>query len=286
LTFLSVVNAGSRVFGADRVGNATEMWGSVLGLALLAALNPMRLGLALLMISRPRPGPNLLAYWAGGLTVCVPELLIPLVVLHVTPLFRSARTESPSTATHSTLAYIQIGIGAIGLTIAAVIAVRFFTRPRVHQSAPGGNTSNTALDSAPPAIRRLIGGAQDASAEDESTMRRFLRHARAAWENGSLWLAWVIGLASVPVDGVLFMVAIIMASGAAMASQIIAAIAFIVVMYAAVEIILLGYVVAPAKTEAFVRILHNWVLTYRRQILVTMFTVVGVSQLAEGIGNI
>ena len=64
------------------------MWGSVLGLALMAALNPMRLGLALLMISRPRPGPNLLAYWAGGLTVCVPELLIPLVVLHFTPMFR------------------------------------------------------------------------------------------------------------------------------------------------------------------------------------------------------
>lgn len=53
------------------------MWGSVLGLGILAALNPVRLGLALLMISRPRPGPSLLAYWIGGLTVCVPELLLP-----------------------------------------------------------------------------------------------------------------------------------------------------------------------------------------------------------------
>jgi hypothetical protein len=42
------------------------MWGSVLVLALLAALNPVRLGLALLVISRPRPVQNLLAYWVGG----------------------------------------------------------------------------------------------------------------------------------------------------------------------------------------------------------------------------
>ena len=63
------------------------MWGSVLGLGILAALNPVRLGLALLMISRPRPGPNLLAYWVGGLTVCVPELLAPLILLNFTSIF-------------------------------------------------------------------------------------------------------------------------------------------------------------------------------------------------------
>lgn len=262
------------------------MWGSVLGLALLAALNPMRLGLALLMISRPRPGPNLLAYWAGGLTVCVPELLVPLIVLHFTPMFGSVRHDSPTRTTHSTLAHIQIGIGAIGLTIAAVVAVRFFARPRVPQPAPGGGASGATLDSAaPPAIRRLLGGAQGPPTEDESMMRRLLRRSHDAWQNGSLWIAWVIGLASVPVDGVLFMVAIIMASGATVTAQVGAAIAFVVVMYVAVEIILVGYLIAPVKTHSFVRALHDWVLTYRRQILVTMFTVVGVSQLAEGIGN-
>ncbi|HEY0228740.1 MAG TPA: GAP family protein [Mycobacterium sp.] len=262
------------------------MWGSVLGLALLAALNPMRLGLALLMISRPRPGPNLLAYWAGGLTLCVPELLIPLVVLHFTPMFGSIPHDSPSQTAHSTLAYIQIGIGAIGLSIAAVIAVRFLARQRMYQSAAGGNTPDAVPASGPPtAIERLLGRAQEPPADDESTMRRLLRRGHDAWKNGDLWVAWVIGLASVPVDGVLFMVAIIVASGAAMTTQISAAIAFVLVMYIAVEIILVGYLAAPVKTQAFVRVLHDWVLTYRRQILVTMFTVVGVSQLAEGIRN-
>jgi hypothetical protein len=261
------------------------MWGSVLGLALLAALNPMRLGLALLMISRSRPGPILLAYLAGGLTVCVPELLIPLIVLHFTPLFGIARHDSPGRTTHSTLAHIQIAIGAIGLTIAAVIAVRSLTRQRTRQPAPvGAGTSTTAVGSVLP-MRRLLGGAQDAPAEDESVLRRVVRRACDAWENGSLWVAWVIGLASVPVDGVLFMVAIIVASGAAMTTQLTAAVAFIVVMYAAVEVILVGFLATPARTQALLRLLHDWVRTYRRQILMVMFTVVGVSQLAEGIGG-
>ncbi|SPM36896.1 integral membrane protein [Mycobacterium rhizamassiliense] len=268
---------------ADRAGNVASVWGSVLGLALLAGLNPMRLGLALLMISRPRPGPNLLAYWAGGLTVCVPELLVPVSVLHFTPMFDFARHDKPTQTTHSTLAHIQIGIGAIGLTIAAVIAVRFLTRQREREPA-GAATSTTTLDSALP-MQRLLGRARAAPTEDESTMRRLARRARDAWDNGSLWVAWVIGLASVPVDGVLFMVAIIVASGASMATQLTAAVAFIVVMYAAVEVILIGFLATPARTQALLRLLHDWVRTYRRQILMVMFTVVGVSQLAQGMGG-
>jgi hypothetical protein len=45
---------------------------------------------------------------------------------------------------------------------------------------------------------------------------------------------------------------------------------------------LVGYAAAPARTDALLRGLHDWVRTYHRQILVTVFTVVGISQLAEG----
>jgi hypothetical protein len=81
------------------------------------------------------------------------------------------------------------------------------------------------------------------------------------------------------------MVAIIVVSRAAITTQISAAVAFIVVMYSAVEIILVGYLATPSRTEALVRRLHDWVLTYRSQILIVMFTVVGVSQLAQGLSG-
>ena len=58
-------------------------------LALLITLHPVRLGVILLMISRPRPLQNLFAYWAGCAIAGLYSLLLPLVVLHVTPMFDS-----------------------------------------------------------------------------------------------------------------------------------------------------------------------------------------------------
>ncbi|OBG90840.1 hypothetical protein A5697_10935 [Mycobacterium sp. E3251] len=254
------------------------MWGSVLGLGILAALNPVRLGLALLMISRPRPGPNLLAYWVGGLTVCVPELLAPLMLLNFTSAFGSHRHGSAAPAANSTLPHIQIALGILALSIAAVMAVRFSTRQRVKAGASGG----AAGPDAPIAVPRFLSRARDVSAEERSGMHRLLHRAHRAWEEGSLWIAWVVGLASVPVDGVLFILAIIVASRAAVATQVSASIAFVLLMYSVVEMILVGYVAAPARTQAVLRQLHDWVRAYHRQILVTVFTVVGVTQLAQG----
>ncbi|OBH08920.1 GAP family protein [Mycobacterium sp. E1747] len=256
------------------------MWGSVLGLGILAALNPVRLGLALLMISRPRPAPNLLAYWVGGLTVCVPELLAPLMLLNFTSAFGSFGHGETTKATSSTLAHIQIGLGVLGLSIAAVMVVRFLTRQRAQARVPSDEPATAA---APIAVPRFLSRARDVPAEQRSATRRLLHRAHRAWERGSLWIAWVIGLASVPIDGVLFILAIIVASRAAVATQVSASIAFVLLMYSVVEMILVGYVTAPARTQAVLRQLHDWVRAYHRQILVTVFTVVGVSQLAQGL---
>nr|WP_232003644.1 GAP family protein [Mycobacterium sp. 1465703.0] len=261
---------------------ARIMWGSVLGLGMLAALNPVRLGLALLMISRPRPGPSLLAYWVGGLTVCVPELLIPLVLLNFTPMFGHAGHGSASPSTSSSLGKIQIGLGVVGLTIAAVLTVRFIKQSRTPEPARE-QTELSMVSGAPVAMPRLLTRAQEVSTDDPSLFRRLLGRIHSAWESGASWVAWVIGVIAVPVDGVLFIVAIIAASGASVTMQIGASVAFILLMYAIVEIILVGYVAAPAKTQSLLRVLHDWVQAYHRQILVALFTVVGMSQLAQGL---
>ena len=65
------------------------MWGELLGLALLVSLNPMLVGFILLVISRPRPVQNLLAFWVGCLIVNVPAYLVSLMVLHLVPTFTS-----------------------------------------------------------------------------------------------------------------------------------------------------------------------------------------------------
>ena len=65
------------------------MWGSLLVLAFLMTIHPMRLGVTLLVISRRQPMQNLLAYWIGCVLVGLLVLVVPLMVLHVTPTFAS-----------------------------------------------------------------------------------------------------------------------------------------------------------------------------------------------------
>jgi hypothetical protein len=253
----------------------------VLGLALLATLNPARIGGVLLLISRPRPMQNLFAYWVGALTVTVPALLIALMVLHFTP-------NLPRLAASSTVRHIQIGIGVLALSIAAVMTVRFTARRRAHLPAPGGNTSTLALDSnSPTATSRQPGRAQDTPTEGGSAIRRLLGRAHNAWENGSLWVAFLFGLGTPPApDAILFVAAFIAASGAAIGAQVSAAIAYTFGMFAIIEITLASYLVTPAKTQAVLRVLHGWARAHRRKILVAMFAVVGVALVANGMSSV
>ena len=272
-------------------GNVSAVWGSVLGVALLIALNPVRLGVILLMVSRPRPLQNLLAFGAGNLIVGIPAVLVPLVVLHVTPMFRSFVEGLGTAAAVATVRHVQIGMGMLALSIAALMVARSLMRARslrrrqrTHLPTPGGTTSTLVLDSnSPTAISRLPGRAQNAATEDESAIRRLLGRANNAWENGSLWVALVWGLCSVPVDS-LFVVAIIVASGARMGTQVSAAIAFVVGWLASVEIVLISHLATPAKTEAALGLLHDWARAHRRNLVVAIFAVVGVSGLARGMG--
>jgi hypothetical protein len=116
--------------------------------ALLIALNPVRIGVILLMISRPRPVQNLIAFWLGNLIVGIPAVLVPLMVLHVTPMFRSFVQGLASAATVATVRHIQIGMGVLALSIAALMTVRSLTRPRQRAPLPipGSNTSTLVLD--------------------------------------------------------------------------------------------------------------------------------------------
>jgi hypothetical protein len=100
--------------------------------------------------------------------------------------------------------------------------------------------------------------------------------------------ALVIGLALAgPQPGeYLRVLAIIAASGAALGAQVSPAIAFLIWMLAVSDIILVSYLAAPAKTQAALRLQHDWVSAHRRQLLIAVFTVDGFASLAHGIRRI
>ena len=266
------------------------MWSSVVVLALPIALDPVRLGVNLLLISRPRPAQNLLVYWVGCVSASLLLLLVPLLVLHFTPVFSSFGHDlaNPRTSASSTMRHVEILLGVLVLAVAALMSVRFVTRQRAQ--VPAGDTATStpaggADESSP--ISRLLKRGEGAPEQGASATQRLLARAHNAWESGALWVAAVIGFWAGPNPSlVIFALATILASGAAIGTQIGAAVVFIVESLAVVEIVLLSNLVAPARTQAALRRLHDWVRGYRRQILVAILTLVGIAFVAQGTGSL
>jgi Sap, sulfolipid-1-addressing protein len=248
------------------------MWSSLVLLALPIAVDPVRLGFNVLLISRPRPAQNLFVYWIGCALGGLVLLLVPILALHFTPLFSSFVHDvaNPSKPANSTVRHIEIAMGALVLAAAALMAVRFFARQRAQLPASGANGAHLVADS-----------------EASNPISRLLRRANNAWESGALWVALAVGLVAAPNPSlVVFGLATIVPSGAALGTQIGAAVLFVVETLTLVEIVLLSHLVSPGRTEALLRRLHDWARSYRRQVLVVMLTFVGLALVAQGMGII
>ncbi|MEE6176635.1 GAP family protein [Mycobacterium sp. 050134] len=264
------------------------MWSPALVLALALALDPLRLGLIVLMITRPRPTQSLFAYWVGAMAVSVPYMLVPLMVLHSVPTFRTtAHHLAVASFTSPTVHHIQIAIGVLAISIAALMTIRHRMSPRVYVPAANGTGSPGGPDAGTSASVRTAEGEPDARKERHPVGHVLRGRARVAWDNGSSWISVVVGLASGPPPlTVLLVLTSIMASGTAIGTQVGLAIAWVVGMFAVVEIILVSHVAAPAKTEAFLRRVHDWVLAHRRQTLIALVAVLGIMMVAYGMGPV
>lgn len=258
------------------------MWGDVLGLALFVSLNPMLLALILLMISRPRPIPNLLAFWIGCLIVNIPVWLVPLMALHLVPSFESWAQELATPSTDTGIQPLQFGTGVFCLLVAGWMTLRLL-RQRVAEPVPvavGGNASTPpeSEESGPTGGGGVFAGVR-------ARFRRLVSRAKEAWENGAVWVSLVFGLAYVPPPPLVLLVnTIIVASGATVGTQVVAVLVFIVTMLAVFEIALLGYVIAPNRTEAVLQPIHDWARTHRMQVMLALFAIVGLWQVVTGAG--
>jgi hypothetical protein len=271
----------------------------VLVLAFILAIDPVRLGVLLLVITRPRPVQSLFAYWVGTMAVSVPYMLVPLMVLHVTPGFRSVAQHLASQVLLGSpnVRHIQFGIGVVVLLIAAHMAVRLRAGQHAYVGTPADTASPLVADSnTPTAFSQPLDRAPDAPTEGGSLIRRLgarafgvwqrlWRPVMGAWESESPRAALVVGLLSGPPPlTVLLVLTTIMASGAAIGTQVGLAIAWVFGMFAVVEILLVSYLVSPTKTETALRRLHDWSLAHRRQVWIALIAAVGVVLLAYGMG--
>lgn len=246
-------------------GKFSAMWGIVLWMALVTAPDPIRMGIAILLISRPRPLLNLLAFWLGGMAAGMVAGFGALLLLHDSLPGRVHGVTS--TLTGLSGGHTQIAIGVLFLVAAAVGAVRL-ARQRARALIPGGGSSASMPQQRPP-----------------TALSELWNRVRNTLESGNPWVAFVVGLgqATPPVQYLAALTAII-ASGAAIGAQLSAAVAFTVVVLMFVEVPLISYLVAPARTEAITLQANNWMRAHSRQIFVVGAGVMGGVMVAKGMG--
>jgi len=253
--------------------------GAVLVLALAMAIDPVRLGVTLLLISRPRPILNLLVYWVGAMVVGVTSAVVVLTLMRdfaPTLLQNLSKLVATPAVRHA-----QVVVGLLALLGAALITTGLPTRQRFGLQVPvpvslpvpvsvplgvGGDPSSLLLQTSAPTVISLL-----------------LGRARGALKGHSLWVAFAAGIGTgpAPLEYLVALVAIL-ASGGEIGRQISAAVIFNIVMLAICEATLLSYLVMPNKTQAIIEILNGWVGTHRRRILSFIAGVAGVCLVVAG----
>lgn len=251
------------------------MWTCVLIIGLGMAIDPVRLGFVVVLMSRRKPMRNLLAFWLGGIVAGVSVGVAVLVLMRDAALVAIRNAASAIAEVRSAVVIfsgprLQITFGVLALLLLAVMTARARAAARA------------------PAMPATVGGGGTATLVQEPPSRNpFMRLGARTQEMlncDQVWPAFAIGLASTfpPYEGVVLL-AVIMASGAALGTQFGAFILFILLVLALIEIPLVGYLAKPEKTEAVMLRFQNWMRTYRRQITQVMVGGTGVLLLTQGI---
>ncbi|KUI07231.1 hypothetical protein AU192_00475 [Mycobacterium lehmannii] len=222
------------------------MWIPLLVMAVAVSLEPFRVGMTVLMLNRPHPTGQLLAFLTGGFAMGTAVGVVVLFVLR--PALGSARF---------TLPMVQIVVGAVLLLNAALVVTGVWARGR----------DVAALAEA--RVGPLAGRA-----------RRVLE-GRSLWTAGVAGL----GIALPSVD-YLAALALIVASGAATAVQLGALMLFNLVAFALVEIPLLCYLVAPDRTRAALSALYDWLRSQGRRGIGALLAVIGCALLGVGLAGL
>ncbi len=217
-------------------------------IAIAVSLEPFRIGMTVLMLNRPRPLLQLLAFLAGGFAM---GLTVGAAVLF---LFRRILLGS----TYFTLPRVQILIGALALVAAAVLVAKIVA------------DRLSGRDPAPPD-------------DDRPGPGSLMTRTRRRLDGQSLWVAAAAGLGiALPSVDYLAALAVILASGAPVAIQVGALLMFNAIAFSLVEIPLVAYLLAPKATHAVMTALQNWIRARRRVEVAALLAGVGAVLVAVG----
>jgi hypothetical protein len=260
------------------------MWAAVLYIGLVMATDPIRMGLALVLVTRKRPAMNLLAFWVGGIVagfavatvalVLARDIAIPVIQAGV-----STFAELRSNIVILSGGRLHITLGVIALLAVLVLSARHRAREKTLVEVGAGGTGDSGGGSAVAVQPRPT----TPIARMGARAHEMLNNQDVA-KYGALVPAFVVGLASSapPIETVTSLT-IIMASKAAIFAQFSAFLVFILLVLTVVEIPLVGYLVMPQRTHALMMRVQDWVAVYGRKLTQGLLVVMGLVGVVHGL---
>jgi hypothetical protein len=223
--------------------------GDVFVIALVAALDAGLLAATVVLLERPHPAHQLAAFLAGCMGFSIVVGLVIVLGLHGSKLLHD-----PSPTVTAT---IELAVGALLLVVVAIALagrnVQWRPRRRRHEQA---------------------------HADHQSLSDRALGH-------DSLWIAWAAGaLYSLPGAEYLAGLALLVKLDQPIGTDVVAIVGFNLVMFAFIELPLLGFLVAPDRARAATKKLNDWMKRHKRTLIVTVAGIAGVYLVASGLSDL
>lgn len=265
------------------------MWNAVLFMGLVMATDPIRLGLAVVLVTRKRPMLNLFAFWLGGVVAGVGLALWVLVVIRDAALVVIKTANAAISDFRSTVIilegprlHITVGLIALGAAIHMVAKQRAQSRAAlvapvevpVPVGVGGGHSGDGESDEVTVIPPDLPGLFARMAAISHNMLNR----------DGFVWPAFVVGLTSSapPIESVAALT-VIMASGAALGVQIGAFLVFILLVLTVIEVPLIANLVFPRQTQAVLLRINEFLCVHRRKIMLGTMLIMGVGFLGQGV---
>lgn len=239
------------------------MWATVLVLALLATADPVRIGVSVVLSSRPRAVAQLVAYWLGGITMC--GAIAAGVLFGLRDFALSVMHRVDVATTGSAAGHIQMVMGVLALLIAG-LAVGLGPRRRARLGMPGSNPSTLQM-------------LTSTAAAKVST------RAQGALRSKPVPVAFILGFGMLADFRYLAALAAIVASGVATHVQIAAATVYTLVALTFVEVPLVSRLAAPERTGQFMGAVNGWVKARRQHVFALVIALLGAFLMTRGIGH-
>lgn len=248
------------------------MWSTVLVMAVVAGVDPLRIGVVAYMLSRRHPMRLLLPFFAVafGLNVAVGAAVVFV--------FKNTSGDGGQAIAPAA----EIGIGVAALLLAALVAtgtasrvVDRFRHRRATVPAAGSDRAEPGEGPAPPALDSL------------PIVSKLPESVKAALRGEAAWAAALLGLSNgFPTPYYLAAMAAVLTSGAAVGEQMAALVMFNVVGFAAALIPIISFWVAPVATRAAVERTYAAMKTHQRLVITVIAGAVGVFFVGLGVSHL